>query len=92
MANTLRWFPEGMSYDDIPSDHGFNRPKNLSGIITKIQFFEAQSGTGRYCRIRVNMDEFLVKAQEAINAGLPENAMPNQYFLESGSSLKIRRM
>lgn len=88
----LNWLPDGVSYDDIPSDHGFNRPTNLSGIITKIEFFDAQSGTGKYCRIHVNMNEFLVRAQAAITAGLPENAQPNQYYLEAGSSLKIRRI
>lgn len=87
----LRLLPEGMSIDDLSSDHGFDRPAKLSGIITKVEFFDAQSGTGRYCRIGVKKDEFLVRAQAAIAAGLPENAQPNQYYLEAGSSLMIRR-
>lgn len=89
----MRTIIEGLSFADIPSDHGFNRPKNLSGIITDVEFFSAASGSGNYCRITVTKnDQFLVRAQEAIYAGLPENAKPNEYFLESGISLRIRKL
>lgn len=78
-------------WDATPADHGFNRPTYLSGIITKIEFFNANSGSGRYCKIYVNnKDVFIVKAFNAISAGLPESAKPNQYFLEPGNTLKIR--
>jgi len=89
----FRLIPEGMSWDDLRTGHGFIRPTTLSGIITDVNFWDAQTGTGSYCKIIVaKKDTFIVRAEDAIRAGLPENAMPNQYFLEAGVAFKIRRL
>lgn len=84
--------PQGFDMSKIEATHGFNRPDHLSGRISKIELFEAKSGSGKYCKISIESTEnFLVREEQALSAGLPIDAKPNEYYLEPGSVLRIRK-
>lgn len=77
----------------VEATHGFSRPTHLSGKISKVEFFEAKSGSGKYCKISIEAKEnFLVREEQALSAGLPIDAKPNEYYLEQGSILRIRKI
>lgn len=86
----IRILPPGVTFDDIETDYGFSKPTNLSGVITSVTFFEAKSGSGRYCTISIDDKcQFKVKASEAIAVGLTEHTKRDEYFLEPGFGLNI---
>ncbi|HAH59842.1 MAG: hypothetical protein KUL83_01385 [Lentimicrobium sp.] len=92
MAKKLQLFSKEV-WDAAVPEYGFNRPASLCGIITKIEFFDANTGSGRYCKIYVdNKGMFILNALKAISSGLPESAKPNEYFLEPGNTLRIRKI